>query len=31
LECVYYVDVIPTCCTIEVDGQLIMRDGAFVI
>ncbi len=26
-----HVDVIPTCCTIEVDGQLIMRDGAFVI
>ncbi len=26
-----HVDVIPTHCTIEVDGQLIMRDGEFVI
>ncbi|GCE46954.1 thermophilic metalloprotease (M29) [Thermosporothrix hazakensis] len=26
-----HVDVIPTCCTIEVDGKTIMRDGAFVI
>jgi aminopeptidase len=26
-----HVDVIPTCCTIEVDGQVIMRDGDFVI
>jgi len=25
------VDVIPTCCTIEVDGRLIMRDGTFII
>lgn len=26
-----HVDVIPSCCTIEVDGRLIMRDGEFVI
>ncbi len=26
-----HVDVIPTCCTIEVDGRLIMRDGTFII
>lgn len=25
-----HVDVIPTCCTIEVDGRVIMRDGKFV-
>ncbi len=24
-----HVDVIPTCCTIEVDGREIMRDGLF--
>ncbi len=26
-----HVDVIPTCCTIEVDGRVIMRDGRFTI
>ena len=26
-----HVDVIPTCCTIEVDGRVIMRDGEFTI
>lgn len=26
-----HVDVIPTCCTIEVDGRQIMRDGVFTI
>ena len=26
-----HVDVIPTCCTIEVDGFTIMRDGKFTI
>ncbi|GCE06326.1 aminopeptidase [Dictyobacter aurantiacus] len=26
-----HVDVIPTRCTIEVDGRLIMRDGQFVL
>jgi aminopeptidase len=26
-----HVDVIPTCCTIEVDGRVIMRDGVFTI
>jgi leucyl aminopeptidase (aminopeptidase T) len=26
-----HVDVIPTCCTIEVDGRVIMRDGAFTL
>lgn len=26
-----HVDVIPSVCTIEVDGRVIMRDGAFVI
>ncbi len=26
-----HVDVIPSCCTIEVDGRTIMRDGAFTI
>jgi aminopeptidase len=26
-----HVDVIPTCCTIEVDGRVIMRDGKFTI
>jgi leucyl aminopeptidase (aminopeptidase T) len=26
-----HVDVIPSCCTIEVDGRLIMRDGKFII
>jgi len=26
-----HVDVIPTCCTIEVDGREIMRDGRFTI
>jgi len=26
-----HVDVIPTCCTIEVDGQTIMKDGKFQI
>src|SRR5215472_9943914 len=26
-----HVDVIPTCCTIEVDGYTIMRDGKFAI
>jgi hypothetical protein len=26
-----HVDVIPTCCTIEVDGLTIMRDGTFTI
>jgi leucyl aminopeptidase (aminopeptidase T) len=26
-----HVDVIPTCCTIEVDGRLIMRDGKFIL
>jgi leucyl aminopeptidase (aminopeptidase T) len=26
-----HVDVIPSCCTIEVDGMLIMRDGTFII
>lgn len=26
-----HVDVIPTCCTIEVDGRVIMRDGQFII
>ncbi len=26
-----HVDVIPSRCTIEVDGRVIMRDGAFVI
>ena len=25
-----HVDVIPTCCTIEVDGHVIMRDGKFI-
>jgi len=25
-----HVDVIPTCCTIEVDGRIIMRDGEFI-
>jgi leucyl aminopeptidase (aminopeptidase T) len=24
-----HVDVIPSCCTIEVDGRVIMRDGIF--
>jgi aminopeptidase len=26
-----HVDVIPSCCTIEVDGRVIMRDGKFTI
>jgi aminopeptidase len=26
-----HVDVIPTCCTIEVDGRRIMRDGVFTL
>lgn len=26
-----HVDVIPSCCTIEVDGRVIMRDGEFTI
>ena len=26
-----HVDVIPTCCTIEVDGRVIMRDGEFTL
>ncbi len=26
-----HVDVIPTCCTITVDGRVIMRDGQFTI
>ena len=26
-----HVDVIPSCCTIEVDGRVIMRDGHFTI
>jgi leucyl aminopeptidase (aminopeptidase T) len=26
-----HVDVIPSCCTIEVDGRTIMRDGEFTI
>ncbi len=26
-----HVDVIPSVCTIEVDGRVIMRDGAFLI
>ncbi len=26
-----HVDVIPSRCTIEVDGLLIMRDGEFII
>ncbi len=26
-----HVDVIPSCCTIEVDGCVIMRDGEFTI
>src|SRR5436853_935051 len=26
-----HVDVIPSCCTIEVDGHVIMRDGNFTI
>ena len=26
-----HVDVIPSCCTIEVDGRVIMRDGQFTI
>lgn len=26
-----HVDVIPSCCTIEVDGYTIMRDGKFTI
>jgi aminopeptidase len=26
-----HVDVIPTCCTIEVDGRVIMRNGEFTI
>lgn len=26
-----HVDVIPTSCTIEVDGRIIMRDGVFTI
>jgi aminopeptidase len=26
-----HVDVIPTNCTIEVDGRVLMRDGAFVM
>lgn len=26
-----HVDVIPSCCTIEVDGRTIMREGEFVI
>jgi aminopeptidase len=26
-----HVDVIPTSCTIEVDGREIMRDGKFTI
>lgn len=26
-----HVDVIPTCCTIEVDGRTIMRDGQFTL
>jgi aminopeptidase len=26
-----HVDVIPSCCTIEIDGRVIMRDGEFVI
>ncbi len=26
-----HVDVIPSCCTIEVDGFTIMRDGKFTI
>jgi leucyl aminopeptidase (aminopeptidase T) len=26
-----HVDVIPSCCTIEVDGHVIMRDGEFTI
>ena len=25
-----HVDVIPSCCTIEVDGHIIMRDGEFL-
>ncbi len=26
-----HVDVIPTCCTIEIDGREIMRDGQFTL
>lgn len=26
-----HVDVIPSCCTIEIDGRVIMRDGKFTI
>lgn len=26
-----HVDVIPSCCTIEVDGRVIMREGAFTL
>ncbi len=26
-----HVDVIPDCCTIEVDGRVIMRDGEFIL
>ena len=26
-----HVDVIPTCCTIELDGRVIMRNGVFTI
>lgn len=26
-----HVDVIPSCCTIEVDGRIVMRDGEFTI
>jgi aminopeptidase len=26
-----HVDVIPACCTIEIDGRTIMRDGQFVL
>ena len=26
-----HVDVIPSCCTIEIDGRVIMRDGEFLL
>jgi len=26
-----HVDVIPSCCTIEIDGREIMRDGQFTL
>jgi leucyl aminopeptidase (aminopeptidase T) len=30
-EAQIHVDVIPTCCTIEVDERVIMRDGKFIL